>query len=80
MSDESKDVSQHYTLGDLEQRIVSALAEYDDGSGSALFAGGSFTTAGGVLSTYLGKWSCPNPLFADGFESGDTTAWSATVP
>jgi len=22
----------------------------------------------------------PCPMFADGFESGDTSAWSATVP
>ena len=24
--------------------------------------------------------SCPVPIFADGFESGDTSAWSSTVP
>jgi len=23
---------------------------------------------------------CTGPLFSDGFESGDTSAWSATVP
>ncbi len=60
--------------------FASALAEFDDGNGSALFAGGSFTTAGGVLSTYIGKWSCPALVFADGFESGDTSGWSVTVP
>ncbi len=23
---------------------------------------------------------CPKPIFADGFESGDTSAWSSSVP
>ncbi|MCP4663776.1 MAG: hypothetical protein GY856_50980, partial [bacterium] len=41
---------------------VSALAVYDDGSGAALYAGGYFTTAGGVVVTHIAKW--------------DGTAWS----
>jgi len=35
---------------------VRALAVMDDGSGPALFAGGSFLRAGGVLSPNLAKW------------------------
>lgn len=37
---------------------VSALAVFDDGSGSgpALYAGGSFTSAGGVPATRIAKW------------------------
>ena len=37
---------------------VSTLTVFDDGSGPALFAGGSFTTAGGVVSGYMSRWGC----------------------
>ena len=61
--------------------LVLDLASFDDGSGPALFAGGWFTTAGGFGSRYLAAWRCPTgALFADGFEDGSTTAWSATSP
>ena len=40
-----------------------ALAVYDDGSGPALYAGGSFTSAGGVGASCLARW--------------DGSAWSA---
>lgn len=33
-----------------------ALVVFDDGSGSALFAGGGFTVAGGVNVNYVAKW------------------------
>jgi hypothetical protein len=36
---------------------VSSLAVYDDGTGPALFVGGSFTTAGGVAAQRLAKWA-----------------------
>ena len=42
---------------------VEALTVYDDGSGPALFAGGEFTTAGGVAASNIAKW--------------DGQAWSA---
>ncbi len=58
---------------------IWSLAAYDDGSGEALYAGGRFTTAGGITSGRIGRWSCVPPLFADGFESGDTSAWSTTM-
>jgi len=35
---------------------VLALGVYDDGTGPALYAGGSFTTAGGVPANYIAKW------------------------
>ncbi|MCP4895549.1 MAG: hypothetical protein GY906_01130, partial [bacterium] len=35
---------------------VSSLAVFDDGNGEALYAGGSFTTAGGVTVNGVGKW------------------------
>lgn len=35
---------------------VYAMAAYDDGSGPALYASGSFTTAGGVLANGIAKW------------------------
>jgi len=36
---------------------VFALAVYDDGSGPALYAGGDFTTAGGVTVNRVAKWN-----------------------
>ena len=36
--------------------FVSALAVYDDGSGPALYAGGSFSQAGGVTAHHIAKW------------------------
>ncbi len=36
---------------------VYALAVYDDGSGAALFAGGSFTMAGGVTVNHIARWN-----------------------
>lgn len=35
---------------------VNALAVYDDGSGSALYAAGTFTTAGGVPASGIARW------------------------
>jgi hypothetical protein len=36
---------------------VNALAVYDDGNGAALYAGGSFTSAGGVPASFVAKWT-----------------------
>ncbi|MCP4660417.1 MAG: hypothetical protein GY856_33870 [bacterium] len=57
---------------------VYALAVYDDGNGPALYVGGRFQQAGGLASSYLGRWRCPRlvEIFADGFDGGDTSAWS----
>jgi hypothetical protein len=35
---------------------VTALAVHDDGSGAALYAGGSFTTAGGAAANRIARW------------------------
>jgi len=35
---------------------VQALAVFDDGTGPAVYAGGTFTTAGGAPASYLAKW------------------------
>jgi len=40
----------------MNQPWVSSLAVYDDGAGAALYAGGRFTTAGGVAANGLAKW------------------------
>jgi hypothetical protein len=37
---------------------VDALTVFDDGTGPALYAGGQFTTAGGVTSSFIAKWGC----------------------
>src|SRR5688572_5158888 len=36
--------------------IVNATVVYDDGSGPALYVGGSFTIAGNVLAASIAKW------------------------
>ncbi|MFN0242843.1 MAG: hypothetical protein ACKVWV_08140 [Planctomycetota bacterium] len=36
--------------------IVRASAVYDDGTGPALFVGGEFTTAGGLVASGVAKW------------------------
>jgi hypothetical protein len=36
---------------------VNALAVFDDGSGAALYAGGNFTSAGGVSANSIAKWN-----------------------
>ena len=35
---------------------IDALAIYDDGTGPALYAAGSFTTIGGIPARYLARW------------------------
>jgi hypothetical protein len=35
---------------------VHALTVFDDGGGPALYAGGNFTAAGGVLANYVARW------------------------
>ncbi len=41
---------------------VTALAELDDSNGPALYAGGSFTTAGGIPSSYIAKMGAATSL------------------
>ena len=41
----------------VERPGVHALAVFDDGSGPALYAGGDFTTAGGVPANHIAKWN-----------------------
>ena len=58
------DGSSWSALGQRDERLrVHALAVFDDGSGPALYAGGDFTTAGGVAANRIAKW--------------DGTSWSA---
>jgi len=53
---------------------VFALASNDDGAGQALFAGGGFTTAGGVVSSNIAKWMC------EGGPPSDPTTLIGNVP
>jgi len=55
---------------------VEGLAAFDDGHGQALFVIGDFSRAGGQPSVGIARWGL-NPIFFDGFESGDTSAWSS---
>src|SRR6185436_15358386 len=36
---------------------IQAFAEFDDGTGPALFAGGTFANAGGVPAACIAKWN-----------------------
>jgi len=36
---------------------VKAMVVYDDGSGPALWVGGDFTTAGGLIANRLARWN-----------------------
>src|SRR5690349_24742923 len=36
---------------------VLTLKTFDDGSGPALYAGGSFTSAGGASANYIARWN-----------------------
>jgi hypothetical protein len=49
---------------------VKALKTFDDGSGPALFAGGSFTTAGGTAARGIAKWDGANWSSLDGSGGG----------
>lgn len=55
---------------------TSDLTAFDDGHGPALFAVGHFGHAGGKPSVGIARWG-NETIFADGFESGDTSAWSS---
>src|SRR5262249_11403662 len=39
-----------------DRPAVLALTVFDDGTGPALYAGGSFTRAGGAQANYVAKW------------------------
>lgn len=43
-------------MGETFESIVETLAVFDDGEGSALYAGGFFETAGGVIVNNIAKW------------------------
>ena len=60
------------------ENSVYVLKAFDDGSGNALFAGGSFATAGGIPSSRIAKWTRAPQIFADGFETGDTSMWGSS--
>ncbi len=61
-------------------RYVNALTTFEDAAGPALWVGGFFNSAGGLSSSMVARWLCQPVLFHDGFDTGDTSAWSATVP
>jgi len=43
-------------LGSVVNGTVEALAVYDDGNGEALYVGGGFTSASGVIVNHIAKW------------------------
>ena len=61
----------------LATSVVNAPASR--GSHTAIWAGTEMVVWGGSPYTRVGGAYAP-PIFADGFESGDTSAWSGVVP
>ena len=58
--------------------LVSALAVFDDGSGPALYAGGRFTSAGGVAANDIAKWNGTRwSALGSGIDGGPFTNVSA---
>ena len=59
----------------------SGLETWHGPHGPELYVGGNFKWAGDVPSSYVAAWNCGRAsVFADGFESGDTSAWPAGGP
>jgi len=62
---------------------VFALAMHDDGSGAALYAGGSFQFAGGVPATHIARWNgsawsaLSTPLPAGAFAVYSLVEWDS---
>jgi hypothetical protein len=50
-----------FGLGTGGQQYVKALTVYDDGSGAALYAGGSFMDPKGGIADDFARWRCPCP-------------------
>jgi len=65
--------------GAIEFTSVNSLAVFDDGSGSALYAGGNFTSAGGVAASSIAKWDGSSwSALGSGFGFDDTVVALAT--
>ena len=62
--------------GEGPNATVRALAAHDDGGGEALYVGGNFSLVGGIPSYQIARFKYCSGVFSDGFESGNTSAWS----
>ncbi len=69
------EVADPFALGGVGP-TVSALASHDDGTsaGFSLFVGGSFGANNPLSPSGIAQYGC-GLLFADGFETGDLSAW-----
>ena len=56
---------------------ITAIAGYSSDQQSLYVGGQDIYAAGGVPSTRFGQW-LSGGIFTDGFESGNTAAWSIT--
>ena len=62
-----------------------SFSEWDNLSGSIYGFGEDedgelYVLQGSSILRFNSDSGCPTEIFTDGFESGDTTAWSSTVP
>jgi hypothetical protein len=60
---------------------VEALIVWDDGTGAALYAGGQFTTAGGLAANYVARWdgSAWSALDGPSGNGADWIVWSLEI-
>jgi hypothetical protein len=59
---------------------VSGVLEAPASTVSALCTTTWSVPAGAVIDGWLDQLTARSTIFADGFESGDTSAWTLTVP
>ena len=58
---------------------VRSLSIFEDSGSRDIFAGGLFSSAGGIPATHIARWRCLVFLLSDGFESGSLSTWSAAL-
>ena len=59
---------------------MSSTVNVIEVTGANVYVGGSFTDAGGhPMGDFLAQWGCEVVIFGDGFESGDSSAWSTAI-
>ncbi|MEM1181928.1 MAG: hypothetical protein AAGM22_26515, partial [Acidobacteriota bacterium] len=67
-------------IGDVEPPLDVPEIYTQTTSGGSLYLGGRFTNLGPEASLNFGSYRDRPSLFNDGFESGDTSAWTSVFP
>ncbi|MEM1178275.1 MAG: hypothetical protein AAGM22_08030 [Acidobacteriota bacterium] len=59
---------------------IRTLGGFTENGEPTLVASGSFSEMGGLVSIYFARYRDVPGIFADGFETGDTSGWALSVP